>query len=171
MQPLKQQQQHPLLLLALLVLLGTLHLCTAYDYAGGARRKRWSPADLPNPQRDFRACGRAVRSSICDPEFILTPEQQNMVDGLINEIASGAAPFKTAECGGGGQQGYQVGTPGVRCGCMHMHARHLSCRCCWPCAGHPAVHACLLLPVAVDQEHSLHMRYHICMDNPWPASQ
>lgn len=106
MRPLQQQCMGNFVLVLLLV---GVHLAAA-DTAG-ARRKKWSPEEFPNPQKDFRGCGRAVRSSICDPEFILTTEQQNMVEGLINEIASGAAPFKTAECGGGGQQGYQVGTP------------------------------------------------------------
>lgn len=108
--------------LVLVLLLVGLYLSEAeYGYAGGARRKRWSPEDLPNPQKDFRQCMRGVRSSICDPEGILTNEQQNMVDGLINEIASGAAPFKTAECGGGGQQGYQVGLQ------LRLHAHAYAC--------------------------------------------
>jgi hypothetical protein len=88
-----------------------------------ARRKRWTPEGFPNPNKDVSKCGRpGVKSSICDPENILTTEQQNMVDGLVNEIASGSSPFKTAECGTG-EQGFQVGNSSLHSTCICMHSR------------------------------------------------
>lgn len=102
--------------------LACLLLCTACLAAASenpAKHKRWRPEEFPNPQKDLLKCGRrdGVKSSLCDPENILTPQQHNMVDGLVNEIASGAAPFKTAACGDAGQQGFQV-RQAVR---MHTH--------------------------------------------------
>lgn len=122
-----------LLLLVLLLAVGGI----AADNA--ARRKRWRPEEFPNPQVDYRKCGRGVRSSICDPELILTTEQQNMVDGLINEIASGAAPFKTSDCDGSGQKGFQVGLAPV------LEPQQAACMACtYACSatagGQPACH-------------------------------
>ncbi|WIA12293.1 hypothetical protein OEZ85_012349 [Tetradesmus obliquus] len=44
-----------------------------------------------------------------------------MVDGLINEIAEGTSPFRTAQCGASGQKGFQVAVA-----LMHKmdHAKH-----------------------------------------------
>lgn len=121
-----------------LLLCAFLFLCTACLAAASdnpAKRKRWRPEDFPNPQKDLLKCGRrdGVKSSLCDPEDILTPQQHNMVDGLVNEIASGAAPFKTAACGAAGQQGFQVRRCGKQCACirMCMHARCCSRNTPW----------------------------------------
>jgi hypothetical protein len=71
--------------------------------------RKWSPGVYPNPQQDVYDCGRDGRkSSLCDPENILSKESQNMVDGLINEIAEGTPPFRSAQCGSLGQKGFQV---------------------------------------------------------------
>jgi hypothetical protein len=71
--------------------------------------RKWSPGVFPNPQLDVHDCGRDGRkSSICDPENILSRESANMVDGLINEIAEGTPPFRSAQCGTLGQKGFQV---------------------------------------------------------------
>lgn len=78
--------------------------------ARGKPFRKWSPGVYPDPQQDVFACGRDGRkSSICDPENILGRESANMVDGLINEIAEGTSPFRTAQCGASGQKGFQVG--------------------------------------------------------------
>jgi hypothetical protein len=86
------------------------------------KRKRWTQEAFPNPNKDFEKCGRPVKSSICDPESILTNEQQNMVDGLVNEIARGSSPFRKAACGSAGDQGFQVGVLGFHASAAHMHA-------------------------------------------------
>ncbi|KAF8071290.1 hypothetical protein HT031_001373 [Scenedesmus sp. PABB004] len=87
---------------------GLLALCLAAalvrpgaaQYVAGGGLKRWTPATFPDPQRDVDACGRGgVRSNICDPEMILDARAQNMVDGLINEIAEAEPPYKAAPCG------------------------------------------------------------------------
>lgn len=71
--------------------------------------RKWTPSTYPNPQKDVSLCGRnGVKSSICDPENILSIEAANMVDGLINEIAEGKAPFQTSVCGDVGPQGFQA---------------------------------------------------------------
>jgi hypothetical protein len=48
-----------------------------------------------------------------------------MVDGLINEIAEGTPPFRSAQCGSLGQKGFQVrkarqANAAVHA-CMHKH--------------------------------------------------
>lgn len=79
--------------------------------AQNVKRKRWTPEEFPNPQKDTKRCGRpGVPSSICDPELVLTTKELEMVDGLINQIAEGTEPFKAAACGAVGEQGFQVGT-------------------------------------------------------------
>jgi hypothetical protein len=105
----------------LLLVLVPASVLSESSAAKPARRKRWTPESFPNPNKDVNKCGRpGVKSSICDPENVLTTEQQNMVDGLVNEIASGFSPFKTAECGAAGQQGFQVQQQ--QRVYMHMHA-------------------------------------------------
>lgn len=107
MSRMKECPQVTLLLLMVMVLL-LLPVSLAVDKA--PKRKRWTPTEFPNPQKDLKACGRpgGIASSICDPERILSTEEQNMVDGLINEIAAGSSPFKKSECGAAGDQGFQV---------------------------------------------------------------
>lgn len=83
-----------------------------------AKYKRWKAEDFPNPQKDVGRCGRAVKSSICDPENILTTKQQDIVEGLINQIAEGVSPFKTAQCGPLGDRGFQVSGPELGVICM-----------------------------------------------------
>jgi hypothetical protein len=46
-----------------------------------------------------------------------------MVDGLVNEIARGSSPFRKAECGSAGDQGFQVGVLYLHASGAHMHAR------------------------------------------------
>ncbi|KAF6250917.1 TLP18.3, Psb32 and MOLO-1 founding proteins of phosphatase-domain-containing protein [Scenedesmus sp. NREL 46B-D3] len=84
--------------------------------------RKWSPATYPNPQKDVYDCGRDGRkSSVCDPDNILSKESANMVEGLINEIAEATPPFRSAECGSLGQKGFQVAVA-----LMHKmdHAKH-----------------------------------------------
>jgi hypothetical protein len=81
---------------------------------------------FPNPQQDVYDCGRDGRkSSLCDPENILSKESQNMADGLINEIAEGTPPFRSAQCGSLGQKGFQVWkarqAKAAVHACMHNH--------------------------------------------------
>jgi hypothetical protein len=135
----EQQQQmgapcRPLLLSACLAFLLLCTPCLVSASDNPAKRKRWKPEDFPNPQKDLTKCGRrdGLKSSLCDPENILTPQQHNMVDGLVNEIASGAAPFKTAACGAAGQQGFQVRRHGssahaYACACMPGAASQTHC--------------------------------------------
>lgn len=88
-----------------------LWLCLLLVAAGAVseKHKRWTPSTYPNPQRDVNLCGRnGLKSSICDPENILSVEAANMVDGLINEIAQGKPPYSKAQCGDDGSKGFQV---------------------------------------------------------------
>jgi hypothetical protein len=87
----------------------TLLVLVSCAVGQGKPFRKWSPAVYPNPQHDVYDCGRDGRkSSICDPENILSKESANMVDGLINEIADGTPPFRSAQCGSLGQKGFQV---------------------------------------------------------------
>jgi hypothetical protein len=84
------------------------------------RFRRWRPDAFPDPRKDTISCGReGVKSSICDPENILALESANMVDGLINEIAEGKAPFKKAQCDDVGMQGFAVCSVDAATSCMH----------------------------------------------------
>jgi uncharacterized membrane protein YgcG len=90
--------------------------------AASDKHQRWTPSTYPNPQRDVNLCGRnGVKSSICDPENILSVEAANMVDGLINEIAEGKPPYRKAQCGDDGTKGFQIAVA-----LMHKmdHAKH-----------------------------------------------
>jgi hypothetical protein len=101
-----------------------LLLCVPGD---GKPFRKWSPGVFPNPLQDVYDCGREGRkSSLCDPENILSKESQDMVDGLINEIAEGTPPFRSAQCGSLGQKGFQVWKGQAAAGqasraCMHEY--------------------------------------------------
>jgi len=46
----------------------------------------WQPNHIPNPIHDFEKCGRAVKSTICDPDNILLEDSKNIIQGFINEV-------------------------------------------------------------------------------------
>lgn len=70
----------------------------------------WLPDTFPNPNTNPQACGRAgvARSSVCDPDGVLSKESADVVEGLINKIAEGEAPYVRVPCGDAGPQGFQV---------------------------------------------------------------
>lgn len=69
----------------------------------------WSPGTFPNPQKDLYQCGRrGVRSMICDPDGIMSYEDANVAEAVINKIGNGEKPFIRAPCGDLGPRGYQV---------------------------------------------------------------
>lgn len=93
-----------------------LSVLLAAAIASSENHKKWTPSTYPNPQKDVNLCGRnGVKSSICDPENILSIEAANMVDGLINEIAEGKPPYHRAQCGDDASQGFQVSCPSAAC--------------------------------------------------------
>lgn len=76
--------------------------------------KHWSPQSFPNPVTDTRLCGRNGKSSwICDPDLILSPHTQNVIEGIIHDIAVPTAPYGPSACPNlpEGAAGHQVGTP------------------------------------------------------------
>eukprot|EP01031_Cornospumella_fuschlensis_P050548 gene50548-61834_t len=46
-------------------------------------------ADFPNPNVDPLACGRlnVPRSSVCDPDKLLTNDDKNLIEGYISKIS------------------------------------------------------------------------------------
>ena len=51
--------------------------------------RRWSLLEYPNPNVDLDWCGRrGVRSSICDPDLVLSYESANVVEDALNAIAA-----------------------------------------------------------------------------------
>ena len=71
--------------------------------------KEWSPGIFPNPKRDTYLCGRDGRkSSICDPDAVLSEQAANRLEGLIGDIEDGQSPYRQAPCGSRGMEGYQI---------------------------------------------------------------
>ena len=88
-----------------LTLFAFLSLCHCVAYC-----KIWSPDIFPNPKRDTHLCGRSgKKSSICDPDSVLSVKAANRIDGIIQDIHGGESPYKKDVCGAQGMQGYQVG--------------------------------------------------------------
>lgn len=69
----------------------------------------WSPDIFPNPKRDTYLCGRNGRkSSICDPDSVLSTRAADRVEGIIQDVQEGMSPYQQDQCGSKGVQGYQV---------------------------------------------------------------
>ena len=70
---------------------------------------------FPNPKRDTFLCGRSGRvSSICDVDAVLSDQVKNRLEGLINDIEEGESPYRLAQCGSRGVEGYQVAVAVMR---------------------------------------------------------
>ncbi|MEW5310569.1 MAG: hypothetical protein WDW38_002355 [Sanguina aurantia] len=71
----------------------------------------WTPEQYPNPQFNASLCGRpgVEMSWLCDPDGVLSADSRNVVEGVIQQIAVGDAPFSRAPCGSLGDVGSQVG--------------------------------------------------------------
>jgi hypothetical protein len=89
-----------------LILLAFLGLSHSAAYG-----KIWSPDIFPNPKRDTHLCGRSgKKSSICDPDSVLSVKAANRIEGIIQDIQDGESPYRKDLCGAQGMQGYQVCT-------------------------------------------------------------
>lgn len=69
----------------------------------------WSPSDFPNPKTDWQACNRNVKSSVCDPDRILSKDEADLVDGTLIDLYAGNDPFARLPCAEKEPQGLQVG--------------------------------------------------------------
>ena len=77
--------------------------------------KEWTPDLFPNPKRDTFLCGRAGRvSSICDVDAVLSDPIKNRLEGLIDDIQQGESPYRLAQCGSLGIEGYEVAVAVMR---------------------------------------------------------
>eukprot|EP00873_Tetraselmis_striata_P016736 jgi/Tetstr1/437000/TSEL_002739.t1 len=89
----------------------------------------WSPITLPNPWKDPQACGRpagVAHSWLCDPDHLVGARDQNLVEGVIKQIADGAPPFAGRECGALGNVGAQVAVAivdAIRSDFLPQHSR------------------------------------------------
>ena len=69
----------------------------------------WDSENYPNPKRDVHLCGRkGKQSNICDPDSVLTYAGANRIEGIIEDVWMGVAPYIKRECGKSGPQGFQV---------------------------------------------------------------
>lgn len=68
----------------------------------------WSPASFPNPNTSPSTCGRngTSRSSICDPDAVLSSSGKDVTEGILNMILEGATPYAKSPCAPG--EGFQV---------------------------------------------------------------
>ena len=98
-----------------------LCLCAAVVSASAAQ---WSPESFPNPLKDVRRCGRGGKPSwICDPDHVLSDYSQNVIEGIIHEIAAAQDPYRSAHCPASASDapGYQVGAcVAVKSPCVHL---------------------------------------------------
>ena len=76
---------------------------------------KWDAENYPNPKRDVNLCGReGKQSNICDPDSILTYAGANRIEGIIEDVWMGVAPYIKRECGESGPQGFQVRAASLR---------------------------------------------------------
>jgi uncharacterized membrane protein YgcG len=69
----------------------------------------WSPSEFPNPKTDWKACNRNMKSSVCDPDRILTKDDADLLDGTLIDLYAGNDPFARLPCADEEPQGLQVG--------------------------------------------------------------
>ncbi|CAD7696649.1 unnamed protein product [Ostreobium quekettii] len=75
--------------------------------AAAAAEGGWAPESFPDPQKDFRACGRDVGSWVCDPDGVLGRKGGNLLEGRIRAIAAGEGAAGESPCGAGEYPGFQ----------------------------------------------------------------
>lgn len=98
-----------LLALVLSSLLLTIPMTNGKTSSKAPGGKEWTPDLFPNPKRDTFLCGRAGRvSSICDVDGVLSDTIKNRLEGLIDDIQHGESPYRLAQCGSVGSEGYEV---------------------------------------------------------------
>mmetsp|Transcript_2205 Transcript_2205/g.6557 ORF Transcript_2205/g.6557 Transcript_2205/m.6557 type:complete len:438 (-) Transcript_2205:179-1492(-) len=63
--------------------------------------KTWSPEVYPNPNTNAAQCHRSGRgmSAVCDPDDVVSDEERDTLEGIINRIYEGEKPFKKTHCG------------------------------------------------------------------------
>lgn len=74
--------------------------------------RTWDVETYPNPQSDPARCGMSTVASICDPDDILTQEQEIELQGIMNSVRDGLSPFKKQQCGSLGAVGFQASCSG-----------------------------------------------------------
>lgn len=107
------------LVVALALVLSSLFLLVPVTKARTSSKapggKEWTPDLFPNPKRDTYLCGRAGRvSSICDVDGVLSDMVKNRLEGLIDDIREGESPYRLAQCGSLGVEGYEVAVAVMR---------------------------------------------------------
>ncbi|KAA8497354.1 hypothetical protein FVE85_1083 [Porphyridium purpureum] len=82
-------------------------LCTVFVWTNGAAQgeaagRARKVSEIPNPYTDPASCGRpdgVAHSWVCDPDQILSRDEQDTVDGVAGMIAQGLVPYKKLTCG------------------------------------------------------------------------
>lgn len=64
---------------------------------GAVHTSGWE--DLPSPQSSPAGCGRTLRSSVCDPDRLLSRKGADAVDRVLQAIRRGARPRGTGAAG------------------------------------------------------------------------
>ena len=110
---MRQQACH---CLSLLLLLSSLCIVSA----GDAPVSGWLASQLPSPDSSPSTCGRPHRSSVCDPDGLLSEEDADAVDELLDAIhrgvkAGGDAGYPYAPaCKSGKPRGFELAVAVVR---------------------------------------------------------
>ena len=68
----------------------------------------WLPEKMPNPWTEPAACSRTVPSWLCDPDGVIPREDQDLIEGVLKQIAAGQEPYAKLPCGSHGNVGPQV---------------------------------------------------------------
>ena len=68
----------------------------------------WLPEKMPNPWTEPAACSRTVASWVCDPDGVIPRGDQDLIEGVLKQIAAGQEPYAKLPCGSDGNVGPQV---------------------------------------------------------------
>eukprot|EP00951_Prasinocladus_malaysianus_P045543 scaffold607966_cov55-Prasinocladus_malaysianus.AAC.1 len=86
------RQKRPELLVVSIVIAVTHHIVSTEG-------REWTPKTLPNPWTNHEACNRPHPSWVCDPDGLMSEQDQNLVEGITKAIAQGDEPYALLPCG------------------------------------------------------------------------
>jgi hypothetical protein len=94
-------------------------LCTQHAAAAAGARLGggWHASELPSPDQSPAACGRPHRSSVCDPDGLLSSADADALDGILSAIFAGSRAeggYADAPACGTKPKGYELAVAVVR---------------------------------------------------------
>ena len=90
------------------ILAGLFLLLLGSSTASGQQQEGWLPDKMPNPWTHPASCSRTVPSWVCDPDGVIPRGDQDLIEGVLKEIAFGKEPYVKLPCGSQGNVGPQV---------------------------------------------------------------